>query len=155
MTGTRGSLSAFYFFAGLLCGVFVGVSIGGEWSAMVAKLVSAGVIILLAFFSRRFEAMAHKHYLENWAVRRTKGKWFFVLTEYALIRGAIVFFAIAGPILPTLRFTSATIGALMSAGAVIVAIYVYLGNEAWKSCEKDYFVRALRHAAARSRIESN
>lgn len=149
------SLSPFYFFAGLLCGIFAGVSVDRAWSTIVARVVSAGIFILLAFFWRRFEAAAHKHYIENWPARRARGKWYFVLTEYVLIRGALIFFAIAGPTLPTVKFTSATVGVLFVSLVLVMALFGYFGLEAWASCEKEYLVRSLRNAAAQSRIESN
>lgn len=149
------SLSLFYFIAGLLCGLLIGVLIDRQWSGIVARATSAGVIILLAFFWRRFESYAHKRYLENWAARRKRGEWLFVVTEYVMIRGAILMVAIAGPILPTTKFTSAAIGVLIACAAVVVLLLAYMGHEAWVSCEKDYFVRALRHAAVKSRIGNN
>lgn len=155
VTGKRRSLSLFYFFAGLLCGLLVGVSIDRKLSGIVAKVVSAGVIILVAFFWRRFESYTHDRYLESWASRRTRGEWFFVITEYVLIRGAVLAVAIAGPILPTIKFTPPAVSILITCVAVMILLLIYFGHESWMSCEKEYLVRALRHAAARSRIESN
>ncbi len=155
MTTMSRPLSLLYFFFGLLCGLLVGVSLDKRWSDVVAKIISAGAIILMTFFWRRIESFAHKRYLETWATRRSRGKWFFVLTDYVLIRGTILFVAAAGPMLPTLTFTTYTVSIILASVVVLALLLTYLGHEAWTACEQDYAVQVLRQAAEQSRIESN
>jgi len=149
------SLSFLYFFFGLLCGLLFGVSLDKRWSDVVTKIISAGVITLMAFFWWRIESFAHKRYLETWTTRRSRGKWLFVFTEYVLIRGAVFFVAVAGPMLPTLTLTTYTVSILLGSVAALILLLTYLGHESWTACEQDYAVQVLRQAAEQSRIESN
>lgn len=149
------SLSPFYFFAGLLCGLFIGVSLDKEWSSLVARLVSVSLFILLALFWRRFEAIARRHYMEGWGARKERGKRSFIFLEYALVRAVVVFLAVAGPALPKVDFTAITVAILMGCLVFAFGMFAYMGREVWVSCENENLVRALRSAAVQSRAVSN
>lgn len=155
MTTISKSVSLLYFFSGLLCGLLIGVSLDKEWSNVVTKFISAGTIIVMASFWRRIESFAHKRYLETWDTRRSRGKWHFVLTEYVLIRGAVLLLVIAGPMLPTITLTASTAGIILASIIALALLLMYLGSEAWTACEQDYEIQILRQAAEQSRIESN
>jgi len=148
-------LSLLYFFSGLLCGVLVGVSLGERWSGVITKVISAGAIIVIALFWQRIESVAHKRYLETWSIRRSRGKWHFILTEYVLIRGTILFVVTAGPMFPILILTKLTASILLASVVVLALLLMYLGYESWTHCEHDYDVQVLRQAAEQSRIERN
>lgn len=149
------SLSLLYFFAGLLCGILVGGSLDRRWSGVFTTFISAGAIILIALFWQRIESVTYKRYLETWSIRRSRGKWPFILTEYVLIRGIILFLVTAGPMLPTLILTKYTASILLASIVVLALLLVYLGYEAWTRCDQDYDIQVLRQAAEQSRIERN
>jgi hypothetical protein len=155
LTTINKSLALLYFFSGLLCGLFIGVSLGQAWSDAVGRFLSAGTIIVIAFFWRRIELFAHKRYLENWPLWKSRGKWRFVFTEYVLIRGAVIYLAIAGPMLPAIALTMYTVGILLISVVALAALLAYLGSEAWAECEQNFEIQGLRKAAEQSRIESN
>ena len=155
MTTMSKPLSLLYFFSGLLCGVLVGASLGERWSGVFTKFISAGAIIVIAFFWHRIESVVHKRYLETWSIRRSRGKWHFILTEYVLIRGIILLVLTAGPMLPTLIITELTASILLATIVVLALLLIYLGYEAWTQCEQDYDIQVLRQAAEQSRIERN
>ncbi len=155
MTFTPKSLSVSYFFAGLLVGFFIGVSINREWTTFVATLIGGGAILVITFFWRRIESYSHKRYLETWAVRRLQGKWLFILTQYILIRGSLIFAAFIGPMLSRSVITKQTLMIVFIFLIPFVALMTYLGHESWTECEGDYEVQVLRDAAERARAVSN
>jgi hypothetical protein len=155
MTSMPKSLSVFYFFAGLVVGLFIGLSINREWATVVTKLIGAGAILVIAFFWRRIESYAHKRYLETWSVRRLRGKWHFILTHYIFIRGALILAAVVGPVFPMLVFTNETLLTICVSLVAFAALMTYLGHESWTECEQDYEVQVLRQAAEQSRIARN
>lgn len=155
MTSSSKSLSLLYFFFGLLCGLFIGVLLDKGWSDVVTKCISSGAIIVIALFWHRIESVAHKRYLETWSIRRSRGKWHFILTEYVLIRGSILFVVTAGPLLPMLRFTETTAVILFASIVTLALLLIYLGYEAWTRCDQDYEIQVLRRAAEQLRTERN
>ncbi len=155
MTQMSKPLSLLYFFSGLLCGVLIGASLSEHWSGVVAKFISAGAILVIALFWERMESVVHKRYLETWSIRRSRGKWHFILTEYVVIRGIILLVFAAGPMLPTLIFTKLTVSILLASIVVLALLLIYLGHESWIRCQEDYDVQVMRQAAEQSRIERN
>ena len=149
------SLSVFYFFGGLLVGLLIGLSVSRELSAAVAKIVSAGLIILFSLSWRRIESLTRKRYLESWSFRRAQGKWRFILTHYVLIKGTIIYLAVSAPMIPALVFTTENLMIILSTIVLLAFLMVYLGHEVWTQCEEDYTIKVLREAAERSRIASN
>lgn len=149
------SLSVFYFVAGLLVGTFLGSSIGRQWSNVVAKSISAGTIVILAFFWRRIEALAHDYYLESWPDRQNKGERRFILVHYILIRGLVFALAAGGPVFPSLPLTHHTLLTIFAFALAIVLLMMFLGHQAWVQCREDYRIRLLRHAADLSRAVTN
>ena len=149
------SLSVFYFFAGLLVGLLIGLSVSRELSAAAAKIVSSGIIILISLFWRRIESLTRERYLETWSFRRAQGKWKFILTHYVLIRGTFIYLAISAPMIPALVLTIVNLVIILSTVVLLALLMVYLGHEVWTQCEQDYTVKVLREAAKQSQIASN
>jgi hypothetical protein len=155
MTSIPKSFSVFYFFSGLLVGLLLGLSISKEWSTVLLRLLASCTIIVVALFWRRIESLAHKRYLETWSVRKTAGRWRFIITQYVLIRGSALTAAVVVPALPTLILTTDTLFVILATLVVLVLLLIYLGYESWTECEEDYRVHLLRQAAEQSRISSN
>jgi hypothetical protein len=155
MTSMPRSFSVFYFFAGLVVGLLVGVSINKESSAIVSRLLVSGIIVVVAIFWRRIESIAHKRYVETWPVQRARGKWHFILTHYVLIRGSALVAAVVVPALPSLILTKETFLIIGGSLAVVALLLMYLGHESWTECEQAYEVQILRQAAEQSRISAN
>ena len=149
------SLSVLYFAAGLLIGFFIGVSISREWSIMTTRILSAAAIVFIALFWRRIESFAHKQYMENWEIRRIHGKWIFVLTQYILLRGGLIFAAVVGPAFSRLSMSKETVATILVTLVLLAGIMTYLGYESWMQCERQYEVRVLRDAAERTRANNN
>ncbi len=155
MTQLPRSLSAFYFLAGLLVGLLIGLSINRGWSDIATKFISAGLIIVFAFFWRQIESFAHRRYMETWSVRRTLGKWCFITTQYVLLRGTVLLLAVAAPMLPSLIVTTFTLMIILACVITLALLLMYLGHESWTECEQEYAVQLLRQTAEQTRIATN
>jgi len=93
--------------------------------------------------------------MEMWPTYKARGEWRFILLHYGIVRGTILFAVAAGPLLPTVSFTTAT-GMIIFASIIpLVLLLLYTGNETWVSCEQDYEIQILREAAERTRIGTN
>ena len=149
------SVSLLYFFSGLLVGLLIGVSLDKEWTSVVSRFISAGAIIIIAFFWQRIESATQKRYLESWPHHRSRGKWRFILTHYVLIRGTILFMLFAGPMLPSIKLMMSTGIIILASAALLALLLMYLGHEAWTKCEQDYEVQMFRQAAEQSRVAAN
>lgn len=155
MTTPTRSLSVFHFFAGLLVGFLIGASISRQIATISSRIIDGAVILTVAFFWRRIESYTHKQYMETWSVRRPRGKWRFVLTQYVLIRGGLLLIVFAGTMFTQPPITAET---LMFIGFLVIAflaLMAYLGHESWNQCEREYQVQLLRGAAERIRTASN
>jgi hypothetical protein len=133
----------------------IGASIDKEWTTLVLRILPATIMILLVFLSRRIEALLHKYYMETWQVWKSRGKWQFILTNYVLIRGGIIFLAVSAPMLPMLILTAYTVGLIIVSFAALAALMIYLGYEEWNKCEEDYKIQMFRDAAEQARIAGN
>jgi hypothetical protein len=58
----------------------LGISFAKGLSIADGGLVFLVPILFIAFFWRRMEAAAHKHYLDVWQKLRLRGKWYFIIT---------------------------------------------------------------------------
>jgi hypothetical protein len=155
MTPVSRPLSIFYFFSGLLVGLIVGMSLDKQWTVVVTRFISAGVIIILSFFWRRIESYSSKRYLDTWSTHRARGKWRFIFIHYVFIRGLILLVVFAGPMLPSFVFTTLTVTIIGASIIALVLLLIYLGHETWTTCEQDYEILVLRQAAQQARIASN
>ncbi|MCL4538486.1 MAG: hypothetical protein M1378_02620 [Bacteroidetes bacterium] len=155
MTAPTKSLSVFHFFTGLLVGFLIGASISREWATIFSRIVGAAVILAVAFFWRRIESYTHKRYVEAWSVRRSRGKWRFVITQYVVIRGGLLFAVFAGPMFTQPPTTGETLAFIVFSLVAFLALMVFLGSESWSQCEREYEVQLLRGAAQRIRTASN
>ena len=147
---TRASVF-FYFFFGLLCGFLLGTSLDKEISVTFGRLIFALAIVLLAIFWRRIETNAHKRHLELWHTLRQRGKWFFILTRYVLLRGSVLVVILIAPFLAALRFTTLVSIILLLTLVPLMLMLSFLGHEVWTICEQEFEVLALRQAAEQTR----
>ncbi len=140
------------FLAGTLCGLLIGMGVDKGWSAILSRVLWTGSIIVISLFWQRIEGVAHLRHMGTWAIRRVRGKRYFILTRYLILRGAILFVITVGPsyvIAPQpLFFSWITLGAV----AAFVLLFTYLGNEEWNRCEDEFEIQALRLAAEQTRF---
>jgi Mn2+/Fe2+ NRAMP family transporter len=148
------STAFFYFLFGLLWGFFLGASLEEAASVTVGKVIFAVVVLVLAFFSRRLESLAHKQHMQKWNDLRNRGKWHFILTRYVLLRGSILVVLLVGPLLPALKYSALIFTVLLLAFVLLAVILSYVGHEEWMMCEEDYQVQVLRQAAEVARQRS-
>jgi hypothetical protein len=149
------SLSTFYLFFGLVCGLFLGTSLGSETSALVSKAVFFLSIAVIAVFGKRIDAALHNSDLEAWHLLRLRNKWYFVLTRYILLRGTSLFILFVFPLVSNVRFSEAIVLALASTIILIIGILTFFGLGEWRNCEQEYAIRLLKSAGEQARIAQN
>ncbi len=153
-TGFRSPLVV-YFFAGVALGIFVGLSISRPWAVLVLRLIAGGIVLTIALFWRRIESYSQKHYLESWSAQRRRGRLSFVISQYVLLRGGLLSVALAGPLFLQLPIRGHDLTAIFAVLVLIAVLMIYLGNESWVQCEREYEVQVLRMAAQHIRTASN
>jgi hypothetical protein len=149
------SLSPFYLFFGLACGVLLGTFLGHEASVTISKIVFFLSIIVIAIFGKQIDAALHNFDLQDWHILRNRSKWYFVLTRFILLRGIVLFTLFALPMVSGVTFSTTVFIALAISFIVIVAIVTYFGLDEWKNCEQDYTIRLLKNAGEQARIVQN
>lgn len=143
-----------YFLFGVLCGLILGTSLEREWPAVFTKLVFLSSVLILAISWRRLEADAHKRHVESWLQLRSKGKWFFIITRYVLLRGSVLLIVFIGPIYSTIASTRSATVVFIFLAVLLAFILSYLGHEEWTRCEQELEIDILKRAAEQSRISS-
>lgn len=149
------SLSPFYWFFGLACGLLLGTSLGHETSVIVSKSVFFLSIAVITGFGKQIDAVLHNSNLQEWHFLRTQSKWLFVLTRYILLQGTAFITLFVLPLVSTVRFSEAVVLALATTVVVIAAILTCLGLSEWKNCEREYAIRLLKDAGEQARIAQN
>ena len=76
------SLSPFYWFFGLACGLLLGTSLGHETSVIVSKSVFFLSIAVITGFGKQIDAVLHNSNLQEWHFLRTQSKW--LLRSYTI-----------------------------------------------------------------------
>ncbi len=155
MTTRSRYLPILYILAGIVLGIFVGVSISRSWAILLLRIIAVGLILTIALFWRRIESHAHKRCLDTWSMRRVRGRWSFILIQYLVVRGSLIFAAFAGPMLLQPPMTNQTTTIIPAFSFLLIVAMIYLGNESWKECERDYEIQTLRNLAQQTRTASN
>lgn len=110
----------------------------GNWVGIVVSVLAGeavGVIFLL------FEKTSHKRHVMKWDTHRRRGRLYFVVIHYVLIRGMLL--AILCAFIPFFVFkVGANIGLM---GALLVTLLVlgtfaYVGTIEWQRCQEDFSV---------------
>ncbi len=95
--------------------------------------------------------MAHKRRMSNWNNIRSSGKTRFILYDYVLVRGGIVFVLF-------ILFLSlkVSIGLLIVCSILpLFGVIAFAGNEEWKQCEEQYTIATLRSVANKFKVLQN
>jgi len=153
MSNTR--FPYFYFLFGALCGFLLGSSLKKESSVIVGKVLFAVAVLLIAFFWRRVEATAHTRHVEAWYLLRPRGKWYFIITRYLLLRGSVLLVVLIGPIYLTLGLSTFHFDYLVLVLMLFIFITLYLGHEEWSNCEREYEILVIRQAAEQERAAAS
>jgi hypothetical protein len=136
-----------YLLFGIFCGFLLGSSVGQETGVWVRRFLSAGAVIFVALLWRWTESRAHTHHLEQWEELRIRGKWFFIISQYVLVRGIVLLVILAGPAAFELRFSNPIMVVAALSGALLVLMLMYLGHQEWNECEREFAIQSLRKAA--------
>lgn len=144
-----------YLLFGLYCGFLLGSSLGQEVGVWFRRAVYSIGILFIAFFWRRIESRAHRENLERWEELRSRGKWYFVISRYVVVRGFILLVIFAGPALFELKFSNPLLFVTAVAGAILVPMFVYLGRQEWLECEREFEIRAIKNAAEYISLKQN
>ena len=137
----------FYFFLGVLFGFLIGSSVDQETSVVVKKYILALAIICIALFWRRFESKAHRHHLATWEHIQQRGKWYFIITRYLLLRGIILSAILIGPVISTLQFSAAILKILTVGLIPLIGLMFYYGFEEWNDCEQEVQIIKLKQVS--------
>jgi hypothetical protein len=136
-----------YLLFGILCGFLLGSSLDQETNVWVRRLLFTGAIFFVALLWRRMESRAHKHHLEQWEGLRIRGRWYFILSRYMLVRGIVLLVIFVGPALSWLKFSIALMATLAFVGILLVPLLLYLGHQEWNDCVRENEIRSLRQTA--------
>ncbi|HTY57356.1 MAG TPA: hypothetical protein VMF59_01005, partial [Bacteroidota bacterium] len=112
-------------------------------------------ILFIAFFWRRIESRAHRERLDQWEDLRLRGKWYFVISRYVVVRGFVLLVIFAGPAIFELKFSDPLIFVTAVTGAVLVPMFIYLGHQEWQECEREFEIRAIKNAAEFISLKQN
>lgn len=143
-----------YIFIGLYCGFLLGAFLDPDLSAAVAKGLYATAILILVLFWRRIDQRMHQRHVQNWVELRRKGRWYFIVTRYVLLRGGILLAIFGGPLLLKIRFVGAVIPFLAFSVVVLIVLMTLLGLVEWRYCEQDCEILALKRAAQEARQDA-
>ena len=72
---------------------------------------------------------------ESWEEIKAAGKWKFVLTQYLLFRGGVLFALVVLPALTTLQFHGTIIAIMALSAGVLGAILVFFGRDFFLSLQ--------------------
>ena len=137
----------FYLFFGLLCGFLLGSSIDPDAGVWIRRTLGAAGIFIVGFFWRRVEARAHRSHVERWDEIAPRGKWWFVLKNYVLLRGCVLLVILGAPAGFETRFSTVTLAVDAIAAVLVIPLLVYLGVVEWNECRRHIEILALRDAA--------
>lgn len=136
--------SYLYLLFGAWGGFLIGSTIGQEAALIARRMLIAVAILFIAFSWRRIEHRAHLKHLENWDEIKAAGKWKFVLTQYLLFRGGVLFALVVLPALTTLQFHGTVIAIMAVSAVLLAAILLFFGIEEWKECAQEEEILLLR-----------
>ena len=136
--------SYLYLLFGVWCGFLVGSTVGQETALIVRRMLFALAILFIAFSWRWIERRAHQKHLESWEEIKAAGKWKFVLTQYLLFRGGVLFALVVLPALTTLQLHGTIIAIMALSAGLLGAILVFFGLEEWNECKQEEEILLLR-----------
>ncbi|HUI65703.1 MAG TPA: hypothetical protein VL126_12755 [Bacteroidota bacterium] len=147
--------SFWYLLIGLVVGFLLGSCMADGLLSVANKAVTALAIIFLALFGRKMDAFEHLRNLTFWEAIRQHGRLQFIMIRYLILRGGILTTIILLPLLKTFYTWTQSEGWFALIAAIVLMTVIYLGNEEWKNCEREYETRLLRHAAEDHREASS
>jgi hypothetical protein len=96
----------------------------------------------------------HAQNVEFWERHHVRGQWYFVITQYCLLRGSLVLFILIAPVytisgvtITDLRYTSMIV-------VLLSIVTIWTGCIEWSSCEREFTARSIRDAAEQVRSTS-
>lgn len=143
-----------YFLLGSACGFLLNAALDEHSSAAGVKLIFVAGIIFISLFWKKIEASLHQSVLAQWNVIRTKGKWFFIIMRFGVLRSLIFMTLFIGPFLALFGIRPGNFMYIAFVIIVIELVMLYLGYEEWNSCEQEYEIICLRNAATIEKIST-
>jgi len=140
---------------GLYCGFLLGSSLGQEAGVWIRRAVYSVGVLFIAFFWRRIESRVHAEHLDQWEELRARGKRYFVISRYVVVRGFVLLVIFAGPAIFELRFSNPLLFVTAVTGAILVPMFVYLGHQEWQECEREFEIRTIKNAAEYIALKQN
>jgi hypothetical protein len=143
-----------YVFFGFYCGYLVGAYIDREFSILVWRILYASAILVVGLFWRRIDQQSHQYHLEIWTNLRRRGKWYFVLTRYVLLRGLTLLLVFGAPLYFDSKFHGVAGRMLALIGGVLVLMMLLLGHIEWRYCVQDIEILAIKRVAEKAKLEA-
>jgi hypothetical protein len=134
-------------FFGFFCGFLLGESLERGLSITIGRILYAGSILIVGLFWRSIDARSHQRHLEVWLELQKRGKWYFILTRYILLRGGLLLALFGVPLYFNANFTSVVYRTIALIFGVLVVMMILLGHLEWLYCEQDSNILAFRRAA--------
>ena len=149
------SMLPFYLAFAFVCGFLLGGSLPREDAIIISRMILGGAIVVTALFGKRIERYAHSNQMSRWSAVRARGKWFFIVTQYLLLRGAVVFVLFFVPLLRSMSFSNSVLALSVTAGVVLISALTYFGIEEWNRNEQEFQIGLLKSAGEQLRIVRN
>lgn len=115
-----------------------------------ARLVPAVVFCVAFCLLQWVEEWTHAERLARWEIIRRRGKWFFIVSRYVLLRGLVLIIMYATP-----AYFSPGLHAVALVSLIVLIVTPILGHQEWTDCENQYRIDALRKSAVVLRAIQN
>jgi len=136
-----------YIFFGFFSGFLLGASLDRELSMMLGRVLYACGILIVGLFWRTIDVRSHHHHLEIWLELRRRGKWYFIVTRYILLRGGLLLALFGAPLFFNVPFAGPIDRMLELMIIVLMVMMLLLGHLEWRFCEQDSTILAFKRAA--------
>lgn len=134
-----------FFAVGLIYGFGLGVLLDESNMINLTSIsLMAGLLIFIPALWM-IESRTHHRRLAAWSRIRERGKYFFILTWYVVLRGGI-FSAI---LMIALRGSSVSWPVHEIAIPIVCVALFVIGHNEWTDCEHEFRIRSVPHSAQR------
>jgi|GEM_PF-2329070 len=130
------------FFCGSVFGFVLCFVMQQQSPITFAWLVPAMVFCVAIWFLIWAEEWTHAERLARWEIIRRRGKWFFIVSRYVLLRGLVLIIVYAAP-----AYFSPGLHAVALVSLLVLIVTLILGHQEWTDCENQYRIDTLRKSA--------
>ncbi len=131
------------FFGGSVFGFVLCFVMQQDAPVTLARLVPAVAFCVAIFLLLWVEEWTHAERFARWEIIRRRGKWFFIVSRYVLLRGLVLIIVYEAP-----AYFSTGLNAVALVSIIVLVVITILGHQEWTDCENQYRIDELRKSAA-------